>query len=281
MSILNDSARCKLFEDIASKVWKKIIKAHDVNANLPEIGITADILVKILQYNKGLTNFDVYAKNSWNESMYGSDIDVFVETYKNQYRWFALQAKILKSSNQYDKLRYASGGIFQWDKLTLLEAVSGCKSYYLLYNGRDGYVHNGNDSCDRNFTESQFGCSLVEPMDIKRIANKTKANGSFIKATFEDFHPKFAQPWRILTCCYHDTIGFELYSLEVIKNSNPSFKLITASISDKDIEEDNDDNETKEDVFMDNDNLISIASQNAKWNPGLRLVIHRTDNLEQ
>jgi hypothetical protein len=287
MSFLSTSARCKLFEDIAEKVWKRISLAHEVNVNLSEIGITSDIMVEILQYNKGLTNFDVYVKKADNEKLYGNDIDVFVETNINEYRWFALQAKILKTSGQYDKLRYPSGGSLQWDKLLLLEGVSGCESYYLLYNGdgKNTYNYTGTDECGRTFSESQFGCSLVKTSDVRRIASRTNTKGQFIKASFNTFHHVLAEPWRILTCCYHQTAGKELYTLEEIKESTFNFKLITTIIDDEENEEaEEDENENEKDeinnVNLNIDNPISKASQEAKWNPGLRLVIHRTDNLE-
>ncbi len=284
MSILSKSARCKLFEDIAEKVWKRISEAHEVNVNLSEIGITADIMVEILQYNKGLTNFDVYVKRADSEKLYGNDIDIFVETNINQYRWFALQSKILKTSGQYDKLRYKSGGILQWDKLLLLEAVSGCESYYLLYNGdaTSSYNYTGNDKCGRTFSESQYGCSLVKTSDVKRIGSRTNVTGQFIKATFNNFHHNLAEPWRILTCCYHETDGIELYSIEEIKESDINFKLITELTIDKD-KEDSENYIEKDEMNNENinpENPISKASQEAKWNPNLRLVIRRTNNIQ-
>lgn len=282
MSILSTSARCQLFENIAEKVWKRISSAHEVNVNLSEIGITADVMVDILQYNKSLANFDVFVRKADDESLYGNDIDLFVETNTNEYRWFALQAKILKTSGNYDKLRYSSGGILQWDKLLLLEGVSGCRSYYLLYNGdgTNSYNYNGNDKCDRNFSETQFGCSIVNTNDVINIASRTNARGKFIKATFNDFHHNLAEPWRVLTCCYHDTVGIELYSIEKITESNINFRPISQTTDDIKTEED--DFEEKDfNSEIDSDNPIVRASKKANWKPKLRIVIHRTDNLEQ
>lgn len=89
--------RCQLFEGISREVWNRIILAHDIKVDLPEIGITSDIIVEILQFSKyHLANFDVYAKTGWNENVYGADIEIFIETNVNEYIMFGLQAKVLK-----------------------------------------------------------------------------------------------------------------------------------------------------------------------------------------
>lgn len=269
---LDETERCELFEQIAETVWERIIEAHEVNINLNEIGITADILVKIQHYNKkGIPNFDLYAKPSWEENYFGSDIDVFVETRPNKYRWFALQAKILKKNNRYDTLRDTSDEFMQWEKLELLENVSGCKAYYLLYNGKDNYKTSADDYCGRTFSESQFGCSLVEPSDIEKFANKRNAkNTRYKRPRFEDIHPDFAQPWRILTCCYHETRNVELYSIGQIRNSDTNFRKLSIDPNEIIIED--------EIINEDEINPINIATEEAKWNPGIRIVVNRTDN---
>lgn len=277
--------RCTLFRNIASDVWNRVIYAHDVDMNLPEIGITADIIVDILQFSKyHIANFDVFAKPGWQEKIYGSDIDVFVETLPNQFRWFALQAKILKKNNKYDTLRDSSDSVMQWDKLKLLEGVSGCKAYYLLYNGKVDYRYSGFDLCGNAFNEEQFGCSLVEPRFIEALANQTSANGDFIRPTFEDIHPVNAQPWRILTCCYHDTTNFTLYTLEQILESNPNLNRINYNLQNinTDIDEDSDTKDVKDvDIIpLVENNKINQGSREAKWNPVLRIIVRRTDSLK-
>lgn len=280
--------RCKLFEGISSEVWNRIKLAHDVQTDLPEIGITSDLIVDILQFSKyHHANFDVYAKPGWNENTYGADIEIYVETNVNNYVMFALQAKVLKKNNRYDTLRDSSDGIMQWDKLSLFEAVSGCKSYYLLYNGRNGYKCNLIDNCKNPFTQEQFGCSLIEPNVIKTLANKKSSSGRYINPTFEDIHPTYAQPWRILTCCLHNTQNFTLYSFDDIINSNPNLRRINYELDEitllSDEEKDESSSDKEKDIkdkntdipFVEN-NLLNSAFREVNWNADLRIVVNRT-----
>lgn len=286
--------RCTLFKAIAANVWDRTKCAHEVDINIPEIGITADVLIDILQFSKNnISNFDVFARHSWNENTYGSDIDIFVETTLDNFRWFALQAKVLKKNNRYDTLRDSSDGVMQWDKLKLLEGVSGCKAYYLLYNGMRQFSFNDTDECNENFDERQFGCSLADVGVIENLANTTSANGRFIRPKFEDIHPHNAQPWRILTCCYHDTQKYKLYKLNEILGSNPELKRLrfekieSDQPSDGDAKNDKPNDGVSEKDIKINDAEITIVEGNkinqamleSKWNPSIRIIIKRTDNL--
>lgn len=93
---------------------------------------------------------------------------------------------------------------------------------------------------------------------------------------FEDFHPAYAQPWRVLVCCYHDTAGYTLYSIDEIEESNAIF----TPIEQMQAGDERDVNESKQITGVLNfNNSIINGSQNAGWNPVLRIVIGRTDNL--
>ena len=263
---------------IASLVWEKISRAHDVNVDIPEIGITSDIIVNILQFNKkhNPSRFDVYAKPGWNEGKYGNDIDLFVETSQGLYKWFALQSKVLKKNNRYTTLRDTSDGIMQWDKLLLLEGLSGCKGYFLLYNGVADYHDVGTDCCLKIFDEKQFGCSLVEPCYIESLANKTSRLGRFTNPKFRDIHPQNADPWRTLVCCQSEYLEFDLYSLEDVINSNPTFERIDNKRNSKIADKEDDLNEKTKNCFkipVVKKNKINQASRKAKWNPAIRVII--------
>lgn len=274
---IEDTKRCRLFEEIAETVWNKIIRAHDVKMDLKEIGITADIIVDILHYNKkGIPNFDVYARPGWDENTYGSDIDIFIETDPGDYCWFALQAKILKKNKRYTTLRDSSDSIMQWEKLMLLEGLTGCKGYYLLYNGKGGFTISQNNLCNRNFSEKHYGCSLVEPSIIMNLAARRNIrNTAFKNPTFEEIHPTYAQPWRVLVCCYHDKEKFTLYEIGEINEANYNYQLIEDIEAQPDYNEPGDNSQIQRPL----DNRIMNLSNEARWNPGLRIVIGRTDNL--
>lgn len=268
------SERCQLFKDIAERVWHRIDRKHKLGINDKEIAVTNDIIADILEYHQTtLKNFDVYARESYLENEYGSDIDVFIETYDNQYRWFALQAKLLKKNKRYDTFRDSSDGVMQWDKLYYLETLTGCKAYYLLYNGNHTTSFNGKDKCQKDFNETQFGCSLVEPNIIEKLANKRNKRG-YISPKYSEIHPDLAKPWRILTCCELERRGFELYSSEEIKESISDLRLISSLKINEDVEEQNNDLTSDKNNFSDNpENPILLASREAGWIPSIRIVI--------
>jgi len=275
---LLSSDRCQLFKIIAETVWYRINRKHNLGINDKEIAVTNDIIADILEYHQTtLKNFDVYARDSYLESEYGSDIDVFIETHENKYRWFALQAKLLKKNKRYNTFRDSSDGTMQWDKLYRLETLTGCKPYYLLYNGNQNNNFNGNDKCSQNFNEVQFGCSLVEPAIIEDLANQRNGRG-FISPHYSDIHPNDAQPWKILVCCELETDGFKLYTKEEISKSLSDLKLISTLKTDADQDVENDDLSNDKGTISDStenpNNPISFGSKEAGWNPSVRIVIN-------
>jgi len=277
---ISQTERCHLLERISNSVWTRMVRAHRVKTDLKEIGITADIISDILNFNLDeVANFEVYAKPGWDEDMYGSDMDFFIETSANQYRWFALQAKILKKNNRYTSLRQTSDGVMQWDKLALLEAISGCKAYYLLYNGRDSFTATAGTDCKGTYLGEQYGCSLVEPMEIERLANIRRGT-RYVNPTFEDIHPNHATPWRMLTCCLHSTQNITLYPKNEILESDLTFILIDELQLEDELDVHHEEVNFNQRVLppINNNNPIAVASREAGWNPGLRFIINRTDN---
>ena len=204
--------RYQMFERIARLTWMRIIKAHNVNANLNEDGITADIIVEILLFcKKHELPIGLYAIRSRNEPTYGNDLDIFVEVAAGQYIWFALQAKLLKTDNTYDSLVKSKP---QWNNLAKLKTKTDCIPFYLLYNGKKAfYKKKLVDSCGKRFSGHQFGCSIVEPAYVEKQV--LAGNNSF-----EDFHEIPAQPWRILMDCALSThSSTKTYSLANIENA--------------------------------------------------------------
>ncbi len=283
---MHGSNRCQLFEEIAHEVWERIIYSHEVGVDLDERGITKDILVDLLHFSKRSTpNFDVFARPSYDEATYGSDLDLFVEYGVNNYIWYALQAKILKTNKRYTTLRDSSDGFMQWDKLSLLEGLTGCKAYYLLYNGDAGYTYTGTDACSRPFLEHQFGCSLVEPNRIQHFADLLSSTGRFIRPRFTDIHHQEAQPWRILVCCYQETEGLTSYQLEEILASNGDrvqAERLDLDGNGIDPKGSSDENESDSDQnSKPASGRIHLGSSEVKWDPDIRIVVHTTKSLMQ
>ena len=275
---VKDTQRCKLFEGIAAKVWDDINYHHNVKIDMPEIGITSRIVADILTYRQNFEkNFDVYARKAYDENTFGGDLDIFVETDPNRYRWFALQSKVLKWNKKYDTVRYSGKTFQQWESLKILEQMTGCKGYYLLYNGMNT-LHSlkmKTDSCYRMFAEEQFGCSIVKLKDVEKIGNKKYSNGDFITPSYSDIHPIYAQPWRILVCCYLDKSEErqKMFSLQEIEGDCKNYY---PAQEDFNLEKD----DVLKDIF-DSNNKISIARQEAKWHPDYRIIIKRTDSINK
>jgi hypothetical protein len=292
--ILN-SERCDLFKKIAEIVWKKIARAHKYNINLPEIGITKEIILELLEFQStNVQGFDVYAKPGYNESLYGSDLDVFVETNPKEYRWFALQAKMLKKQKTNSRYTTLKQGYskkkqhYQWEKLKLLEGVSGCKAFYLMYNGLKEDDSNF-QSIDRtlkingllstnssqSYTYHSLGCSLVNLATIENSVTLKGKNNRNINPSFLNFHPNFADPWHVLVCCQLDK-DIETYCYEEIIGSNGdriSLREDTRSAENQ-IFKKEDMNET----FPQKENRIAKAMIKTSWDPKFRLVVRRMDN---
>lgn len=287
--------RCQLFEDIASKVWNRIIRKHNFGRDELEENVTDDIITDILEYNSlDPKNFDVYAKDGKLEKDFGSDLDLYIEVKPGYYRWFALQAKILKSDNAYHGLNHTSAKIHikQWVKLRRLERFSrgGCKSYYLLYNGKSTYNRRIISACRPEVitNSDQYGCSLVEVEVIKHFASYrqkgAKRKWIINNPTFENFHPRFARPWRELVCCYLEKNIEEvvLYSYhDIIKScNNYSYLEGKEIIFKRDTTGGDTDNKNKENNESE-DNEIIVISREAKWEPKYKIIVRTTSNLEE
>lgn len=197
-----------------------------------------------------------------------------------RYRYCFLAGEGSKKENRYTTLRDTSDTIMQWDKLALLEAATGCKAYFLLYNGKNNYSYSDTDSCNKIFKENQLGCTLVEPKDIERLASMKRA-GRFINPTFEDIHPDYAKPWHILVCCNQRNLNSSRYSFGQILESNPLLEKVGVEKIDQIGIEDLTGYEGIDGIPLVSNNSINIASRDSGWNPTFRIIIRTTSSLNQ
>jgi hypothetical protein len=73
--------------------------------------------------------------------------------------------------------------------------MNECYTNYLFYNGVANYSYTGNNKCDTQFNEEQFGLSYVNIDEIiSVIGNRANWN-------FQYFHPNIASPLSELVCC--------------------------------------------------------------------------------
>ncbi|CAM3835871.1 hypothetical protein AQAU111925_08245 [Aquirufa aurantiipilula] len=271
MLLVQLSNRCKLFESISTDTWNKIIRNHRTGNQAREIGLTSDIVSEIEDNRLSFPNIGVWALEARNERTHGNDMDIFVETATGQFLWWALQAKVLNLDGTYhDIATLRSGREYQWTKLNRLSAASGCVVRYLLYNGLADYLFNGKDICSRKFDEDQFGCSLVKTNDIERLALAGPVS-------FHSFHPKLAQPWRIITCCLFNPNKEEAtyYSSAQIREAVGLYPYSIGNKATLDLPS----VDTKLNDFS--VNAINDFSVSAERKPAYRIVIRSTTSLNQ
>lgn len=270
MALLHTSKRCRLFEKISSDVWRLLVRNHRTSTQAYETGITNNTIIPEIRDNAlSNPNIGVWANNSFKEIEHGSDIDIFVETIPGVYIWWALQAKVLKLNGRYEGVSKLHNGEYQWDKLKRLSSISGCLSRYLLFNGVADFSCFEQDACERYFDQEQLGCSLVKIADFSSKA----INGN---PYFSDFHPKLAEPWRIITCCKNSISGEKvtLYRASQIKkainyypNSNKTADFITEFNTDKSMNKFSDD-------------YIKNVSMELNRVPEYRIVVRSTESLD-
>lgn len=258
--------RCNLFKDIADEVWAHVIYNHSARTEVSEVGVTNDIIAAIRNHYNRIPNFGVWANRGYNEIIHGSDIDIFVETTVGNFVWYALQAKVLKLNGRYDDMATIRGTNRQWDKLNELSEKTGCISRYLLYNGVAHYHYLGSDNCHSSFHETQFGCSLVDTKTVEQIA-------LLRNPTFCDFHPKHAQPWRVIVCCVQDTKNNTLFNVSQIKDAIGNYPV---SSGNTDILTQDNVGQKLNDL---NVNVINQFSESVGRNPFYRMVIRNTTSI--
>lgn len=260
---LEATNRCHLFELIARYVWDSIVHNHKYKLHKSEIGITNDIIALIRDHKLRNQNFGVWANLAIKESIYGCDIDVFVETGIDEFIWYALQAKVLKLNGRYERLRDKS----QWIKLSNLKDISGCIPFYLFYNGFDKVPGTFKDCCLQTVKETQLGCALVSIKDVERITSEKPI------IRYADFFPAYIHPWRELVCCVAKRRGGARYSLQEVRNA---VSLYTGLLN-TDIMEQGNNNEQ----LSQNEITISAANQNVGRAPSHSFVIRTTASLMQ
>lgn len=206
---LSTSNRCSLFELIAAEIWDSIAFNHKNNVQESEIGITNKIIAVIRDHHVNNPSFGVWANQGVKEAIHGSDIDIFVETSTNRFLWYAIQAKVLKIGGKYNGLANKR----QWNTLGALRKASGCIPFFLFYNGLDKEPENLEDCCGHQISEKQFGCTIAEIDEVKKITT-SKPN-----PRYTDICPESGHPWRELVCCTAKRKDGVPYSLKQIQNA--------------------------------------------------------------
>lgn len=186
--------RCQLIKDTSKEIWDEIISMHSTGQNSSEIYYTKKLVSRILAHTKAL-NYSIFAREPGLEKNWGSDIDIYIERGVNDFILYAFQAKLLKLGQVYSDLNKFTKGSYQYQKLENYGQFKNCFTNYLFYNGVANYPYPGNNKCNTQFQEDQFGLSYVSIENIKSVI------GNRANWTFQFFHPNLASPLSELVCC--------------------------------------------------------------------------------
>ncbi|SMO97121.1 hypothetical protein SAMN06265171_1204 [Chryseobacterium rhizoplanae] len=163
------------------------------------------LTIYIVEYS-AVTNdqtIEIY-KLPWTvESVYGNDIDLFIQNGEGSYNWYALQAKVMSYNGAFKDLKYNRNEAFQqWDKLLRHESVYGSKTFYLLYSGnslRAPYVQPTRRDCIGIPLISELGLGIVETRIVADIRTNVLRHSQMLY--FEQVFPDHLDSIRKLFCC--------------------------------------------------------------------------------
>jgi hypothetical protein len=171
-----------------------------------EVGLTDYLVFNLVQHSQinGQADIEVY-KTTWKvESIYGNDIDLFVQNNLGKYNWYALQAKVMSFNSAYTDLKYDATKIKQqWDKLLEHELIWGSKTYYLLYSGlpllRQPTSAPIRTDCIGIPPIEELGLGIVETGTIKNLRENVLTQYGLLY--FNHLFPDHIDSLRKLICC--------------------------------------------------------------------------------
>lgn len=195
---------CNNIRQFSIAVYHFMTEIFSYRLTFSEIGLTDHFLLDLARYSRisKHNNLEIY-KMPWTvESVYGNDIDLFIQNNLGTFNWYALQAKVMSFNGAFKDLKYKPSSKFQqWDKLLSHETTFGSKTYYLLYCGK--FLSTPNTLTTRNdciglSSMHELGLSIVETQVVKSI--RTTINQS------QQFYFKYVFPTKIdsirkLFCC--------------------------------------------------------------------------------
>lgn len=198
-------SHCNNIRRFSRAVFSHLSKVFSYKLSFSEIGLTDHLLLNIVEYS-AVTNdqtVEIY-KLPWSvESVYGNDIDLFIQNREGSYNWYALQAKVMSYNGAFKDLKYNRSEAFQqWDKLLRHESVFGSKTFYLLYSGnfhRAPHIQPTRRDCLGMPRINELGLGIVETHIVDHI--RTNVLRHYQMFYFEHVFPDYLDSLRKLFCC--------------------------------------------------------------------------------
>lgn len=231
-------SKCNKIRSFSRAVFEFLSETFSYGLTFSELGMTDHLVLNIVRH-KSITSdnsIEIY-KLPWTiESIYGNDLDLFIQNSSGTFDWYSLQAKIMSNNGAFKDIKNPVGGnLAQWNKLKTHETLFGSKTYYLLYCGNPQI-----NRITQNPTRSdcigipdieEYGLSIVETNIIKHLRERTLS--SYGQLFFNNVYPNDTDSLRKLFCCTDKTVkSKKQFKLEEIntrsyqriysENQNPS-----------------------------------------------------------
>lgn len=195
---------CKYIGAFSCDVYDFLTDVFSYRLSFSEIGLTDHLMLALARYSSidRDNTIEIY-KTSWRtESVYGNDIDLFVQNNAGTFNWYALQAKVMSYNGAFKDLKFKRNSTAQqWDKLLLHESNFGSKTYYLLYSGKSRRPPTDSPTrsdCIGIPSIEELGLGIVETQAISSIrASMTNSQQFFFRHVF----PNQIDSIRKLFCC--------------------------------------------------------------------------------
>jgi len=196
---------CDKIREYSKEVYALLTEVFDYRLSYSELGLTDQLVLQIArwEYQMQSGQVEIY-KTTWPiESVWGNDIDLFIQNSSGAYDWYALQAKVMSFNGAFKDLRYPwRSGRGQWDMLLEHEQEFGSKGFYLLYCGRSQAAPTGvptRSDCLGVPAIEELGLGIVDPQIIRNIRLNTLRHSQLFD--FTQVFPDHIDSFRKLFCC--------------------------------------------------------------------------------
>lgn len=208
---------CNNLSRFTKSLYRFLTEAFSFGLGFSELGVTDHLVIDMARYasKTGDKSIEIY-KTTWKtESIYGNDLDLFVENQHGTYNWYVLQAKVMSHNGAFKDLNYNHNApIQQWDKLLKHESKYGSKSYYLLYSGRSKINPTTSKptrgDCLGFPTLEDLALGIVETKTIKHIRNNVLRPYGMLY--FKHVFPNEIDSLRMIFCCRNSLPDTREYS---------------------------------------------------------------------
>lgn len=208
------TAICSHIKAYEKLIWNYLSDIFKYNLKSSEIGITNDVIYRIVKFYGGRPNgCEVYAFNAFKEIVRGADIDLFIKSSNGMYTYYKLQAKLMNYRGKYIEIsKWGSNAQFH----TLINSA-GIESAYPLY-----LLYNGLTLNSRLGQSNKCGLTIIDARKIRdyRYDQHFLGKNPTVKIlTYDILHTLVMKPFHVLFC--EDEYGFPM---PAVKRESDIFK---------------------------------------------------------